>query len=399
MAIQKLRIVHCFRSPVGGIFRHVRDLIDAQVAEGHEVGILCDSITGGAFEEKLIRDVTPKLALGVHRVTMRRTIAPSDLMDLWRSYIQIRNILPDVLHGHGAKGGAYARIIGTALRLSGKRTARLYTPHGGSMHYDPKLWSGWLFFRLEKLLERLTDHLLFVSQYESEAYRAKVGAPRVLTRIVHNGLSAEEFAPVPVTTGAADFVYIGMLRSLKGPDIFIEAIAEMARSGEPATAVVVGAGAQKPELVQLVEEQVPGLVRFVDPMPAREALKLAKVMVLPSRADSLPYVVLEALAADRPVVAVDVGGVREIIPPAVQPLVKPQDSVALAKAMTAQLHEAPGNSAALRSHIRSRFSMERMVEETMNAYRRAIDQPEKRASPDPAAERATKTPPIGSNKS
>ena len=49
--VRKLRIVHCFRSPVGGIFRHVRDLTDAQIAAGHEVGIICDSTTGGDYED------------------------------------------------------------------------------------------------------------------------------------------------------------------------------------------------------------------------------------------------------------------------------------------------------------------------------------------------------------
>lgn len=85
--MKQLRIVHCFRSPVGGIFRHVRDLIDAQLAAGHAVGILCDSITGGTFEEDQIAALAPRLTLGVHRVTMRRSIAPSDLVDLYRKSV------------------------------------------------------------------------------------------------------------------------------------------------------------------------------------------------------------------------------------------------------------------------------------------------------------------------
>jgi len=47
---KKLRIVHCFRSPIGGIFRHVRDLVHSQSAQGHQVGIICDSSTGGTHE-------------------------------------------------------------------------------------------------------------------------------------------------------------------------------------------------------------------------------------------------------------------------------------------------------------------------------------------------------------
>ncbi|MFJ5488607.1 glycosyltransferase family 1 protein, partial [Hansschlegelia beijingensis] len=59
-----LRIVHLVRSPVGGIFRHIGDLIGAQAAAGHSVGLVCDSTTGGAFEEARIALLRPKLALG-----------------------------------------------------------------------------------------------------------------------------------------------------------------------------------------------------------------------------------------------------------------------------------------------------------------------------------------------
>ncbi|MCB1429607.1 MAG: glycosyltransferase, partial [Nitratireductor sp.] len=104
---QPLRIVHCFRSPVGGIFRHVRDLVEAQNAAGHSVGILCDSLTGGALEEKLFEAIRPKLALGLTRIPMRRAITPGDVVTAWRSLREISKLQPDVLHSHGAKGGAY----------------------------------------------------------------------------------------------------------------------------------------------------------------------------------------------------------------------------------------------------------------------------------------------------
>ena len=84
VTLQKpLRIVHCFRNPVGGIFRHVRDLVDAQIASGHEVGIVCDSTTGGAYEEQLFKSIEPKLALGLTRVAMQRHIGPGDAIATW----------------------------------------------------------------------------------------------------------------------------------------------------------------------------------------------------------------------------------------------------------------------------------------------------------------------------
>ena len=371
--MKQLRIVHCFRSPVGGIFRHVRDLIDAQLDAGHEVGILCDSITGGSYEEALIADIAPQLALGVHRVTMRRAIAPSDLIDLLRTYTLIRDLKPDVLHGHGAKGAAYARLVGTAVGRRGHPCAKLYTPHGGSMHYDPRTIGGRLFFALERVLERMTDHLLFVSEYEKAAYVAKVARPRIAARVIYNGLSEAEFVAEPIDVDAADFLYVGMLRPLKGPDIFIDALAEIARtSGVAPTAVVVGAGEQKAALVRQAEALIPGRVRFYDPMPIRQALRRGKVMVLPSRADSLPYVILEAVAANRSVVAVDVGGVKEIVPPQLQPLVPPCDATALAEAMAARLAAPLGTPEPLMRHVRDRFAMAQMLSETMAAYGRAV---------------------------
>ena len=100
---QRLRIVHCFRSPVGGIFRHVRDLVIAQAEAGHEVGILCDSSTGGEHEDRLFEQIQPQLALGLMRIPMRRAIGPGDLVALWRSFLHLRRLKPDILHSHGSR--------------------------------------------------------------------------------------------------------------------------------------------------------------------------------------------------------------------------------------------------------------------------------------------------------
>lgn len=144
-----MRIVHCFRSPVGGIFRHVRDLVDAQVAAGHQVGIVCNSTTGGAFEEKLFKAVEEKLSLGLTRVAMQRHIGPGDILAAWRTFKVIKGLRPDILHGHGAKGGVYSRVFGSLLRVLRSRVARLYSSHGGSLHYDEDTLTGRTFFRIE----------------------------------------------------------------------------------------------------------------------------------------------------------------------------------------------------------------------------------------------------------
>lgn len=373
MSEKSLKIVHCFRSPIGGIFRHVRDLVDQQSSEGHEVGILCDSSTGGEYEDKLFEALEPKLALGIKRIPMRRSITPGDLFTVWNAFKEIKKLQPDVLHSHGAKGGAYARIIGSALRVSGNCVARLYCPHGGSIHYDSKSFKGRAFFALERLLERMTDRLVFVSKYELNGYIEKVGNPICPTSLVYNGLSNDEFIAVKPEKNAADFLYIGMMRDLKGPDVFLEALAMLQKpDGSGPTAHFVGDGPDKDKYIQQMKAL--GLSKKVTvhaAMPARKAFAMAKCVVVPSRAESMPYIVLETMAAACPIICTNVGGLPEIFEKDIEALVEAGNKTALSKAMG----EMSANKSAKKlakyrqAEIKKRFSVSSMAEDVMKAYK------------------------------
>ncbi|RWM04477.1 MAG: glycosyltransferase family 1 protein [Mesorhizobium sp.] len=371
-----LRIVHCFRSPVGGIFRHVRDLTEAQVAAGHTVGIVCDSTTGGDYEERLFEAMKDSLALGIHRTPMQRHVGPGDLASAWRTYRIIQELRPDVLHGHGAKGGAYARLFGSLLRVSRSRVARLYSPHGGSLHYDETTATGKLFFGLERFMARFTDCLLFVSDYERKTYRRKVGEPPIPNRLVYNGLRAAEFESVATATNAADFLYIGMMRDLKGPDIFIDALALAGSELErPLNAVMVGDGDDLPRYHAQVERLgLKNRIRFLPPMPAREAFALAELVVVPSRAEAMPYIVLEALAAGMPMIATAVGGIPEVFGEGSPALIRP-DPVELAGKIGMAFKDLDAYRKAMpqADELKARFGADVMAAEIEKAYFAALN--------------------------
>ncbi len=365
-----LRILHCFREPTGGLFRHVRDLAAAQAAAGHTVGILCDAGTGGPREDALLEALRPRLALGLHRIPMQRRVGPGDLAAAWKAYRIVTQSRPDILHGHGAKGGVHARLFGTVLRVFRFRVARIYSPHGGSLHFDPKTRRGGAVFAAEKLLARLGDATLFVCDDEKRVYEEKVGPAHGLAAVIHNGLDAAEFAPVLPAPDAADFVFVGTMRDLKGPDLLIEALA--ATPG--VSAVLVGDGPDKARFERLARDRgLGGRLRFLPGMAAREAFALGRVVVIPSRAESFPYIVLEALAAGRPAIASRVGGVPEIFGPAQAALVAPE-----AGALAAKLREALANEAAFRAAmpdaagLRARFDAAAMARAVESAYRRAL---------------------------
>jgi len=370
-----LRIIHCFRSPVGGIFRHVRDLAQAQAEAGHKVGIVCDSSTGGTHEERLFDSALPYLELGVRRTRMQRHIGPGDLASAWRTFKLVKELRPDVLHGHGAKGGVYARLFGTLLRVFRSRVARVYSLHGGSLHYDEGTIVGRIFFNLERLMERFTDHLLFVSDYERRTYARKIGAPPIANSLVYNGLQPAEFEPVAPHADAADFLYIGMMRGLKGPDLFIDALAQCEReTGRTVSAVMVGDGDELPVFQAQVARLGLGLrVRFLPPMPAREAFALARTIVVPSRAEAMPYIVLEALAAGMPMIATSVGGIPEIFVGRESLLVEPEAG-SIAASMAQALAYPIDFKAKMppASELRARFGADVMAAAVERAYVSAI---------------------------
>jgi len=94
-------------------------------------------------------------------------------------------VAPDVLHGHGAKGAALAR-----LTLSAPQAIRVYTPHGGSLVYRPGTIAGGFYRTLEWLLKWRTDLFLFESSYIAALFRAEIGHPPGIVRVVHNGPSS-----------------------------------------------------------------------------------------------------------------------------------------------------------------------------------------------------------------
>src|SRR5829696_6812846 len=77
---QPLRILHATRAPVGGIFRHIMDLANGQADRGHHVGIVADSLTGGARAEAALKEIAPRLKLGVHRIAIHREPFPTDVL-------------------------------------------------------------------------------------------------------------------------------------------------------------------------------------------------------------------------------------------------------------------------------------------------------------------------------
>lgn len=377
MAERKLRILHVFRAPEGGLFRHVEDLVRGQVAAGHEVGIVCASNNTPPRAEERLAALQPHLALGMRRVPMSRLASPADFGAITTVRALRSSQELDIVHGHGAKGGLMARMAVSRPPndTQADRHARaIYTPHGGSLHYDAASVPGLAYLTVEKILNRRTDAFLFESQFARNVFTHKIGTPRALAAVVHNGVGEADFLPLPKRIHDYDIAFVGELRLLKGIDVLLDALATL--RGRKLRIVIAGDGPDRDHFInRACELGLAPMISFPGALPARDVFASARMLVVPSLAESLPYIVLEALAAAMPVVATRCGGIPEIFAEQAGDLVDPGDALALAAAMT-QLLDAPARAQAvatrMRQDIAHRFSVGTMLRGVENVYRTVL---------------------------
>jgi len=366
-----LRILHCLRSPVGGLFRHVRDLASEQARRGYEVGILCDDTATDSLTESRLAELDEAITLGVHRVSMSRGLGLSDFSAFMATRRLLQTLGIDVAHGHGAKGGAHARLAARSLKRAGHSIITTYTPHGGSLNYNPGTAAARVFMGLERQLISATDGLIFESAFAQGRYLEHVGGANIRRQVTFNGLLPEEFEPPVLCDGATDLLFIGELRDIKGVDVLLDAIAQV-RQTRPVTATIVGEGRDSvPLQAQAKNLGIEAAVRFVGAKPARDAFTMGRVIVVPSRKESFPYVVLEAAAAGLPLISTNVGGIPEIVSGTDTRLIDCDDVASLASVIH-QVLENPEQAAAkagrLRDRVGSSFTVANMTDEICHLY-------------------------------
>lgn len=357
----RLRIVHIVRDPLGGVMRNIRDLAMAQIEAGHEVGIICGSSPELIpFEEDL--------ALGCHIVPMARNPRPSDLKSLRGVARELRHLEPDVVHGHGAKGGLYARLVFPQ--------ASIYSPHGGVLHYSgtlalPLLW-------VERQLLRRTGGVVFVAQSEMTAFQDKIGKEPPFYEVIHNGLASGDFEELDPAGVHYDLAYIGQIRTLKGVGDLLGAIRILDKKHIRPRVLIAGPStpADAMRYGSYISQHQLHHVEFVPRTVAtRDHLSRTHVAIMPSRSEGLPYFALEVSAVGVPLIATRAGGIPEVFGPTAGDLVTPGDEYALADVIQrtlSDLEAARARAAMRRDFVRSQFTVESMAAKTEQMYKDVV---------------------------
>ncbi|UCF82787.1 MAG: glycosyltransferase [Desulfobacteraceae bacterium] len=264
-----------------------------------------------------------------------RKISPIDDM---KSFFALRDAIkrfrPHIIHTHTAKAGTLGRLAAVSINStfrSGKRIRLVHTFHGHTFHSYFSPLKTFLFIQIERFLAKFTDRIIVISplQRNDISYRYRI-ANNERVRILPLGFDLSTFSNCDKHPGNLRERYlsskspetvlvgiIGRLAEVKNHCMLMDAAKHLQDRGEldPFRFVVVGDGELRAKLMKYAEALgVQDAVMFTgwqrNMAPVYKALD---ILALTSKNEGTPVTLIEAMAAKKPVVATDVGGVRDLM--------------------------------------------------------------------------------------
>lgn len=359
-------ILHVAQPVEAGVARCVTDLARDQVRRGWRVVVACPP--EGPLQSWVAE------AGGTHEAwAASRSPGPTLALEVGRLNRILRRVGPDVIHLHSSKAGLAGR-----LALRGTRPT-VFQPHAwswlaasGMTRAAARRWEG--------VAARWTDLILCVSEAERlEGQRAGIAAR---WRVVPNGVDLSRFRPASEEQQSAArnsvglhgplVVCVGRLSRQKGQDVLLDGWPQVLQRVPSASLVLVGDG---PERHALQRRGAAGVEFVGDGTDVPTWLAAADVVVTPSRWEGMSLVMLEAMAAGRSIVATDVAGVRETLPPGSGAIVPAESPAGLARAVVERLLDSDlrrREETAARAFVEARRDLTRSLEMIAAIYEEVL---------------------------
>jgi glycosyltransferase involved in cell wall biosynthesis len=349
---------------VGGASIHVLEMGRAMRDQGHDVLVLVGG--AGPVTELLAAAGVPFRSLQ----TLRRAIHPlRDLRAFGELTAALRAFQPDLVSTHTAKAGWLGRAAAARLEIPA-----IYTPHGLPVGARMPGAAGRFFLLAERAAARWARAIVCVSGQERQlALQHRIGRPEQLV-VIHNGVRdvPASLRAAPGKPGPVKIVSVARFEPPKDHALLLRALARL-RSQDWQLDLVGGGPLESASRVLAHELGIAERVRFLGYRKDVDAvLAQAQVFALCSRSEALPRSVLEALRAGLPVLATDVGGIREAVDNGESGFLVPAgDELTLADAMAGILADGALRQrlgAQARLTYESRFRVESMIGKTKSLY-------------------------------
>lgn len=305
----------------------------------------------------------------------------SELGTIWRLMRIYRQVKPDIVHHFTVKPVIYGSLSAHILRIKGIINSITGLGH---LFIDTGFITRILRV-LAKLLYRTSlrrTQVVFENPEDQNTFiQNRLLQPGQTSLIPGTGVDVEKFHPVPKNNEEPLILFASRLLATKGLFEFVEAARQLKQKGSRARFAIAGTpdpgnpASVPPEQIDAWKRS--GIVEvwgWQADMPS--TLAKADIFCLPSYREGVPSALLEACASGLPIVATDVPGCRDVVTHGINGLlVPPQDPHALAEAIETLLADS-GLRAEMgkagRQLALEKFSMEKIIEQTLEVYRKVL---------------------------
>lgn len=358
MSDRSMRILHVAESARGGVGTYLAEVLPFQA----------EALGRGAVRA-LVPDAHASHMAGVDRRLVRTwSRAGRGLTDQYRLaravQDQIRAFAPSIVHAHSS----FAGLIVRGMHGWRSRPFRIvYCPHGWGFDRASRGWTDRAAQAVERVLAPACDRIVAISQHERRrGLEAGIAADKIT--VVLNGVAeAPIFRPAPWADERLRVLFVGRLDRQKGFDTLLDAVEPWL---DRLCVRVVGKAVAGRTAPRISPRDIQ-LLGWRSMTETAAEMAAADVVVVPSRWEGFGLVALEAMRAGRPVVASDVGGLREVVVDGETGRLVPPDSpeTLMRVLATVQRHEWAAMGAAGRRRYLSMFTADRMNGELLALYR------------------------------
>ncbi len=376
----------CFiitRLVAGGAQKVVLDLIHSLSKENKNIYLISGPETGkeGSFWH-LAEKILPEDKLLKCPFLVRSVNPFKDLRAYFWLKKRIRKLKIDIVHTHTSKAGVIGRLAAYHLKIP----VIVHSTHGLIYNVDANIpgvkgrFAIYVFKRLEIFVGKFTNHLITLSENETgDAIRLKLINSSSVSA-VSNGILLDSFEKIERDPNSWKGQHVrlgiaGRLNAEKGHDVLIRAIRNLSEKFPGVSLKIAGDGPLLKDLQALVNEC--GLSEnivfcgFIEDMAS--FLKEIDIFVLSSHYEGFGIVLIEAMAAGLPIVATDVGGVREVVDDGKNGIIVPSGSEGELTLGIEYFLQNPGIAYEYGQHGRKasleKYSLSKMVDAHKDIYK------------------------------
>ncbi len=354
------------KSEAGGAQTHVADLCRYFKNQGNEISIM--SRSGGWLEEESKK-------IGVSFITNNFFGNSANPFNIFRAIKKIKKYCdefkPDILHCHSSAAAFFGR-----LAVRGKiRT--IYTAHGWGFNIGMSPFIRCAVLIAEKITAKYTDKYICVSEFVKKLALKYHLAPVEKFVVIYNGVAPQAVLTDGNKNAGIRLMFVGRLAEPKKPELIIEAVSLLpSEIKNIVTVVIIGDGPKRHFLSDLaVHKDV--MVDFKGVLAKNlvlEQISNSDIFVFVSAWEGFPYTILEAMSCGLPIIANDVGGVREAVNEQngilVKNEVKPIQEAILRLINNKDLRFRLGGQG--RKDVEKKFSLQKMLIEINNVYNKSL---------------------------